>query len=142
MNIAEIPLNRLMGIRKVMGDGGYLLEMDDLPVYRNHLNTVHAGAQLVLAEASSAEYLQRTFQHVDHDVLVVIRKVQAKFRKLVKGTIRTRAHTPPDEIQAFSERLDSKGMATIDVSVEVVNGEGTVAMSALIRWFIQKRKPA
>jgi hypothetical protein len=141
MNICEIPFNHFLGIRKAEGDGGYLLEMDDLPAYRNHLNTVHASAQLALAEASSAEYLLRTFKGVDDHVLVVVRKVQAKFKKLVKGTLRSRAHTSPDEIRSFSERLDSKGMATIAVSVDIVDGEGVVAMSALIGWFIQRRKP-
>jgi hypothetical protein len=140
MNIADVPLNRFLGIRKSEGDGTFLLEMDDRPEHRNHLDTVHAGAQLALAEASSAEYLLRTFKDVGDEVFVVVRRVEAKFKKLVKGTLRSRAHTSPDELRRFSERLGSKGIATIEVSVDIVDAEGVVAMSALISWFIQKQK--
>jgi len=140
MNITEIPFNHFMGIRKTEGDGPYLLELDDLPAYRHHMNTIHAAAQLALAEASSAEYLLRTFKNVDADVRVVVRRVQAKFKNLVKGKIFSKAFTPPDEIERFSEVFGSKGMAIIGVRVDIVNSESLVAMSSLIEWFIQKPK--
>jgi hypothetical protein len=140
MNITEIPFNHFLGIKKSSGDGPYLLELDDLPVYGNHLHTVHASVQLALAEACSAEYLLRTFEHVDAEVLVVVRRVQAKFKKLVKGRIFSKAHTPPDEIRKFSEILASKGMAIIAVAVDIVDGAGILAMSAVVEWFIQKPK--
>jgi hypothetical protein len=140
MNITQIPFNHFLGIKESPGDGPYLLELDDLPVYRNHLHTVHASVQLALAEACSAEYLLRTFKDVDADVLVVVRRVQAKFKKLVKGRIFSKAHTLPGEIRRFSEILDSKGMAILAVAVEVVDGAGVLAMSAVVEWFIQKPK--
>jgi len=138
MNITEIPFNHFLGIKKTEGDGPYLLELDDLPAYRNHMNTVHAAAQLALAEASSAEYLLRTFKNVDADVRVVVRRVQAKFKNLVKGKILSKAFTPPDEIERFSQVFASKGMAIIGVRVDIVDSENRVAMSSLIEWFIQK----
>ena len=104
------------------------------------MHTVHASVQLALAEACSAEYLLRTFKDVDADVLVVVRRVQAKFKKLVKGRIFSKAHTPPDEIRKFSEILASKGMAIIAVAVDIVDGAGILAMSAVVEWFIQKPK--
>jgi hypothetical protein len=140
MNITKIPFNHFLGIKESSSDGPYLLELDDLPVYRNHLQTVHASVQLALAEACSAEYLLRTFEGVDADVLVVVRRMQAKFKKLVKGRIFSKAHTPSDEIRKFTEILGVKGMAIIAVAVDVVDGAGILAMSAVVEWFIQKPK--
>jgi hypothetical protein len=140
MNITEIPFNHFLGIKRSSANGPYLLELDDLPVFGNHLHTVHAGVLLALAEACSAEYLLRTFEGVDADVLVVVRRVHAKFKKLVKGRIFSKAHTPPDEIRKFSEILALKGMAIIAVAVEVVDDAGVLAMTAVVDWFIQKPK--
>src|SRR5579859_4050175 len=123
MDITEIPFNRLIGIRKTNGDGATLLELDDLPTYQNHLKTVHAAAQLALAEASSAEYLLRIFKEADSDVVAVVRKVQAKFKKPVKGKVYSRAVASPEEITRFSESLDSKGKALITVAVDIVVSE-------------------
>jgi acyl-coenzyme A thioesterase PaaI-like protein len=142
MDITEIPFNRLIGIRKTNGDGSTLLELDDSPDYQNHLKTVHAAAQLALAEASSAEYLLRIFKEAGSDVVAVVRKVQAKFKKPVKGKVYSRAHISPEEIKRFSDLLSFKGKALITVTVDIVDSEDAVVMRSLIEWFIQKPKPA
>src|SRR5260370_34633688 len=120
-----------MGIRKSQGDGSQLLEMDDLPVYRNHLGTVHAGAQMALAEAASAEYLMRTFGGADAGVLAVVRRVQAKFKNLVNGKVFAKVDCPPQELAKFSAALDAKGKAFVSVTVGISDSAGVVAMTSV-----------
>ncbi len=138
MDINEVPFNQFMGIRKSQGDGSQLLELDDLPVYRNHLGTVHAGAQMALAEAASAEYLLRTFADADAGVLAVVRRVQAKFKNLVNGKVFARVDCSSEELARFSKALDAKGKALIGVTVDISDGAGVVAMTSVIEWFIQR----
>jgi hypothetical protein len=138
MDITEIAFNQFVGIRKSPPGGPYLLELDDLPVYRNHLGTVHAGVQMLLAEAASAEYLMRTFGGADAGVLAVVRRVQAKFKNLVNGKVFAKVDCPPEELAKFATALDAKGKAFVSVTVEIVDGAGVVAMNAVIEWFIQR----
>jgi hypothetical protein len=140
MDITEIPFNHFMGIRKSQGGGPSLLELDDMPVFRNHLGTIHAGAQMALAEAASAEFLLRTFKGADAGTLVVVRRVQAKFKNLVRGRIFANAGCPHEELARFSTVLDARGKALLGVNVDILDAEGVVAMTAVIEWFIQRRK--
>src|SRR5207245_8006617 len=119
-------------------DPTFLLELDDLPSYTNHLGTVHAAAQLALAEASAAEQLLRTFPDAGPDMVAVVRTVQAKFRKPLTGRAYSRASIADDEIRKFSETLDAKGLGIIHVNVEVLDGHEVVAMNAVIGWFIRR----
>src|SRR5260370_40888832 len=98
MDITEVPFNHFLGIKKSPADGPHLLELDNLPEYRNHLGTVHAGAQMALAEAASAEYLLRTFEGAAAGALAVVRRVQAKFRNLVNGKVFAKVGCPADEL--------------------------------------------
>src|SRR5260370_27247383 len=113
MDINEVPFNQFMGIRKSQGDGSQLLELDDLPVYRNHLGTVHAGAQMALAEAASAEYLLRTFADADAGVLAVVPRVQAKFKNLVNGKGFGRVDCSSEGVARFPKAPCAKGEALI-----------------------------
>jgi hypothetical protein len=140
MDITEIPFNQFMGIRKSQEDGSSLLELDDLPVFRNHLGTVHAGVQMALAEAASAEFLLRSFKDADAGVLVVVRRVQAKFKNLVQGRIFAKADCPAEELARFSMALDARGKALLGVTVDVFDAAGVIAMTAVIEWFIQRSK--
>src|SRR5438876_10855694 len=118
MDITAIPFNQLMGIKRAERDPPYLLELDDLLSYTNHLGTVHAGAQLALAEASSAEYLLRTFKDAGPDLVAVVRTVQAKFKKPLKGRAYSRARIVNGDVAKVTETLKAKGMGIIRVSVD------------------------
>jgi acyl-coenzyme A thioesterase PaaI-like protein len=140
MDITEVPFNHFLGIKKSPGDGPHLLELDNLPEYRNHLGTVHAGAQMALAEAASAEYLVRTFGGAAAGALAVVRRVQAKFRNLVNGKVFAAANCSAEELARFSKALDAKGKALVSVNVDILDGEGVVAMTSVIEWFVQRPK--
>jgi Domain of unknown function (DUF4442) len=140
VDVTRIPFNELVGIRRAQNDPPFLLELDDLPSYTNHVGTVHVGAQLTLAEASSAECLLRTFKDDSSAVVAVVRRIQAKFKKPLKGKAFSRAKILEGDAQKLSAVLDSKGRGLISVSVDIVDADEVVAMSADIEWFVQKQK--
>jgi hypothetical protein len=55
-SVTELPFNNLLRIHPA-GDAAHLLQLPSGDEYLNHLGTVHAAAQLALAEASSGEFL-------------------------------------------------------------------------------------
>jgi hypothetical protein len=104
------------------------------------LGTVHAVAQLALAEATSAEFLLRAFNGDRLDAVAVVRTVQAKFRKPLKGRAYSLARVEAGEIEKLSEALDTKGRGIVHVKVDIINDHDVIAMSAEIGWFIQTTK--
>jgi hypothetical protein len=142
MEITAIPFNQLVGIKRAERDPPYLLELDDHVSLTNHLGTVHAAAQLALAEASSGEYLLRAFKGDRRDAVAVVRTVEAKFRKPLQGRAFSKARVDDGEIQRLAGALDAKGRGIVHVKVDIVDDHEVVAMSADIGWFIHQRKDA
>jgi hypothetical protein len=142
MDITELPFNKFVGIARAEGESGFLLQLGDSTDYENHVGTVHASAQLALAEATSGEYLMRRFPELERGVLAVVRRVEAKFRNPVKGKVMSRARIPNEEADKFADLLQSKGRAMIGVEVEVVGADGVVGLIATVEWFVQRQKTA
>jgi Domain of unknown function (DUF4442) len=129
MDIEAIPFNRLIGITHAKQEGGVLALPDEVR-YTNHLGTVHAGAQLALAEASSGEFLWREFKEISFDVLPVVRRLEAKFRKPAFGAVFSTVSIDPGKKAEFVAALTSKGRALIEVQVDVYDEKGTHALAA------------
>jgi hypothetical protein len=140
MDITKVPFNKFVGITRTDGEPGFLLQLGDSANYENHLGTVHASAQLALAEATSGEYLMQQFPELGKGVLAVVRRMEAKFRNPLKGKVMSRARIPKEEADKFTEQLQSKGRGLIGVEVEVVGGDGVVGLIATVEWFVQKQK--
>lgn len=140
MEITEVPFNKLVGITRSDDKSGFLLQLDDSTAYENHLGTVHASAQLALAEATSGEFLIQQFQEFGKSVLAVVRRMEAKFRNPLKGKVMARARIPKEEADRFSELLHTKGRGLLSVEVEVVDADGVVGLIATVEWFMQKQK--
>jgi hypothetical protein len=140
MDVTAVPFNQLLGLKRAERDPPYLLELEDRPTYANHLGGVHAVAQLALAEAGSAEYLLRTYREAGPEVVAVVRRVQAKFKKPLQGRAFAKASVAGDEAQRFAKALDAKGMALIRVNVDVAGADDVVATSVVIEWFIRRLK--
>ena len=71
-SVTELPFNNLLRIHPA-SDAAHLLQLPSGDEYLNHLGTVHAAAQLALAEASSGEFLLRHFGSAENLVPVVRR---------------------------------------------------------------------
>src|SRR5882762_3547949 len=103
MDITAIPFNRLIKIARP-DDPSFLLQLGESADYENHLGTVHASAQLALAEATSGELLMQTFPELGQSVLAVVRRMEAKFRKPLKGKILSKAAIPSREAEKLIEQ--------------------------------------
>jgi acyl-coenzyme A thioesterase PaaI-like protein len=91
-SVIELPFNSFLGIRTA-AEPSQLLQLPPGTRYLNHLGTVHASAQLALAEASSGEFLLRHFGSAE-GIVPVVRRLEAKFRKPAKGAVTSRARAP------------------------------------------------
>jgi len=137
-SVIELPFNSFVGIQ-VADDADRLLSLPAGKHYLNHLGTVHASAQLALAEASSGEFLLRHFGSAD-GIIPVVRRMEAKFRKPANGSIASSVTVAPDALAQLDAELSSKGRSLIAVSVELYDESGAHTLSAMFEWFIKHDK--
>ncbi len=141
MDIIEIPFNRFVGMERATAPDGVLSFPADVR-YTNHLGTVHAGAMLALAEASSGEYLIREFSDLNFPVLPVVRRVEAKFRHPARGAIHTKLHVTTAARDEFIATLRRRGRAPLVVHVDVHDARGVHALATTIEWFVARQDRA
>ena len=108
--------------------------------YTNHLGTVHASAQLALAEATSGEYLLSEFKDINFDVLPVVRRLEAKFRKPAYGAVFSRMSVTPEKKEEFVSNLTLRGRALLEVQVDVYDEKGAHALAAVVEWFVARKQ--
>jgi acyl-coenzyme A thioesterase PaaI-like protein len=137
-SVTELPFNSFLGIQTAT-DSLHLLQLPSGSQYLNHLGTVHASAQLALAEASSGEFLLKHFGG-SRGVVPVVRRLEAKFRKPASGSVASTAIATPEALARLDEELASKGRSLIPVTVELHDESGTHTLSATFEWFIQRDK--
>jgi acyl-coenzyme A thioesterase PaaI-like protein len=140
VKITELPFNRFIGLQSAGAEPGALLSLPDAPQYLNHLGTVHASAQLALAEATSGEFLLRTLGEVE-GLVPVVRRLEARFRRPASGVLSARASADEATLAAIHRELQRRGRATISVAVEVHDTAGAVCLSATVEWFLALTQP-
>jgi acyl-coenzyme A thioesterase PaaI-like protein len=137
MDVTAIPFNKFIGLERAAPDSDFLVSLPGALHFTNHLNTVHAGALLAVAEAGSGAFLLKNLGD-GTGYLPVVRRMDSKFKKPAKGRISARASVLPDQLERVKTDLSAKGRALITVSVEVVDESGVVALSSEIEWFIAR----
>jgi len=135
-SVTELPFNRFLGLEP-SADPAHLLRLPSGTQYLNHLGTVHASAQLSLAEATSGEFLLRAFGP-DSSVIPVVRRLESKFRKPARGSLTSTVTTPSEALDLLRADLAAKGRATISITVELHDESGTHTLSATVEWFLTK----
>jgi acyl-coenzyme A thioesterase PaaI-like protein len=138
MNIADLPFNRLLGFVRAEKAGRVLSLPDDVR-YTNHLGTVHAGALLALAEATSGDYLIGELGGLPFEVVPVVRRVEAKFRKPGRGAVFSAVKVAPEKKAEFLAALQGKGRALFEIPVDVYDAHDTHLLAAVIEWFIARK---
>jgi len=138
MNITELPFNRFIGIIPAAKEGAVLSLTGDVR-YTNHLGTVHAAALLALAEATGGAYLIEQFPTLGFEVVPVVRRVEAKFRKPALGAIFSKSSVQSDHREKFVSELMSRGRALLEIQVDVYDEHGTHALAATFEWFVARR---
>jgi acyl-coenzyme A thioesterase PaaI-like protein len=121
-SVTELPFNSFLGIQ-IATEPSQLLRLPSGEQYLNHLGTVHASAQLALAEASSGEFLLRHFGSAG-GVLPVVRRLEAKFRKPANGAVTSIASATPESLAQLDAELASKGRSLIPITVELHDESG------------------
>lgn len=137
MDVTQIPFNKFIEISKSNADD-QVLELGFKDNMKNHLGTFHASAQFALAEACSGLSLQKHFPHLANSVVPVLRKSDIKFKKPAQSDIHAKANIDSEEKEKFEQQFEKKGRATIAVPVEIIDQNGTVTMSGVYEWFVQK----
>jgi acyl-coenzyme A thioesterase PaaI-like protein len=137
-SVTELPFNTFLGIQ-IGNDPAHLLRLPSGSHYLNHLGTVHASAQLALAEASSGEFLLKHFGCSD-GIIPVVRRLEAKFRNPANGSITSTASAAPESLAQLDAELSSKGRSLIPINVELHDESGVHTLSATFEWFIQRNK--
>jgi len=135
-SVTELPFNSFIGIEKA-AEPAHVLRLPASGRYLNHLGTVHASAQLALAEASSGEFLLRALGSAD-GLVPVVRRLEAKFRKPANGAITSAVTAPEDALDRLQAELAAKGRALISVSVELHDESGAHTLTATVDWFISR----
>jgi acyl-coenzyme A thioesterase PaaI-like protein len=138
-SVTELPFNRLVGI-EAAAESTELLRLPSGEQYLNHLGTVHAGALLALAEASSGEFLLRHFGSSEGFVPVV-RRLEARFRKPAHGAVASTASAAAEALLQLDADLAARGRALISIVVELHDESGAHVLSAAVEWFIQRASP-
>lgn len=133
-SVTELPFNCFLGL-EIAGEPTQLLRLPAGAQYLNHLGTVHASAQLALAEASSGEFLLRALGTVE-GVVPVVRRMESKFRKPANGAVTSTVSTSLEAVEQVRANLAAKGRALVSVAVELHDESGAHTLSAMVEWFI------
>ena len=71
-------------------------------------------------------------------MLPLLREANIRYRKVANSSLRARCHIEPEAAEAFVQRIDKRGRATIIVHVELLDEQDQVTAEAEYHWFIQR----
>ncbi len=141
MKATDLALNRLLGIVAPPADAVHLLEMPFAPPLHNHLGTMHAAAQFALAEAASAECLQRHFGAHVGEVFAVVRGVDLKYRKPATGDLFAWGTPDAGTLATLVSELATRGRAVAVILIDLKDRGGTLTLHAKFEWFVSRLPP-
>ncbi len=138
MNILEIPFHRLLNIKRD-NFNNYTFKIEERSEYLNHLGTIHASAQVSLAEATSGEFLFQQFHELKNDLIPVIRKTEMRYHKPANGELFSKASFSTSGKKEILTELNTRKRALVKVKVEVFDSQKNKAATAVFDWFIIKK---
>ncbi len=138
MKITDLPFNSFIGL--VPSEcSGYALSLPADLKYTNHLGTVHASALLALAEAASGDCLLNRFPEIGFEVVPVVRRLEAKFKKPANGEVFAIAAVADSIRTEFIATLTTKGRALLTIDVEVHDSTATPLLGVTVEWLVAKK---
>ncbi|MBL9215247.1 MAG: DUF4442 domain-containing protein [Opitutaceae bacterium] len=141
MKATDLALSRLLGIAPAPAGAAHLLELPFGPSLRNHLGTLHAAAQFALAEAASAECLQRHFGAAAGDVFAVVRGVEVRYRKPATSDLLAFGSPEEETLRRLLPDLAARGRAAAVIRVDLKDRAGTLTFHGKFDWFISRVPP-
>ena len=142
MKATDLALNQLLGIVAAPVGADHLLEMPFTPRLHNHLSTMHAAAQFALAEAASAECLQRHFGASAGAVFAVVRGVEVKYRKPATAELLAFGTPSEDTLAQLISEVTTRGRSTAVILIDLKDRTGTLTLHAKFDWFISRLPPS
>jgi acyl-coenzyme A thioesterase PaaI-like protein len=141
LKATDLAYNRALGIIDAAVGAEHLLELPFAPLVQNHLGTMHAAAQFSLAEAASAECLQRHFGAAVGEVFAVVRGVEIGYRRPATGDLL--AFGRPDEATRayLLAELNTRGRAKAVILIDLKDRSGTLTFHGQFEWFISRVPP-
>ena len=104
----------------------------------NHLGSFHAAVLFHLAEASSGEFLTRTFPQYAPVTVPLLRTSSGKYKKPTMKNIHARCRLRDNNEAAFSNDLDTKGRGVIGVVVDIFDDDDVHVFTGEYDWFVSK----
>ena len=134
----DLRFSQLLGIRPAPSGTAHLLEMPLVANLKNHWGSMHAAAQFALAEAASAECLQRLFGAKAGEVFAVVRSVDVKYRK--PATADLLAYAVPDDVTKHTAltELATRGRLRAVILIDLKDREDTLTFHGKFEWFISR----
>lgn len=108
------------------------------PHNRNHLGTMHAGAQWAAAEMLGGLLYMAHMQTLG-DCSPVVCEVSIKFLKAATSRIRARARFGADQVQALATTLDREGKVFFDLDIELLDDADLVVSTVVARYRYRRR---
>jgi acyl-coenzyme A thioesterase PaaI-like protein len=142
LKATDLAYNQALGIRAAPDGAPHLLELPFAPRVLNHLGIMHAAAQFSLAEAASAECLQRHYGAAIEDVFGVVRGVVVKYRRPATGDLL--AYGAPDDHthEHLLAGLAGRGRASAVILIDLKDRTGTLTFHGKFEWFISRVTPS
>jgi hypothetical protein len=138
MDITALPFNRFIGIGRSDRDGA-VLSLVEHERYTNHLGTVHASALLALAEATSGEFLVDVLGGLAFEVVPVVRRIEAKFKKPASGAVHSKLGDMGAAQREFLDALIGRGRALITIPVNIFDSQDVQVLNANVEWFVARK---
>ena len=133
-----IPMNATVGVRITdVGVGWATGECPDTAPYRNHLGTIHAGAQFLLAEAVSGAAFAGAFAAQLAQAVPLIEKLETHYVGRAVGSITARAEIELASIAVAHATYAADGKARLIVKVAVQDAENKDVMRAVAHWYLR-----
>ena len=105
---------------------------------RNHLGSIHAGAQFTFAEGASGKYLSSLFPDMQDEIIPLLRESSIKYKKQALTTLKSEVSVDKEDLEKFTRLFASKGRASIVAFVSLFDEEGDVTCEGSFKWFVQK----
>ncbi len=137
-SVVSLPFNRFVGIQQSAQQDA-LVELPAAEHYLNHLGTVHAAAQLALAEACSGEFLIKALAGLAN-LVPVVRRIEAKFKRPAIGKIVAKVRQDRSSLEKPLEDLNVKGRCLLTVCVDVYDDAGQHVLASCVEWFLTRER--
>ena len=140
----DIPMNATVGVQITdVGVGWATGEAPDTAPFRNHLGTIHAGVQFLLAEAVSGAAFAGAFAAQLSGAVPLIEKLETHYVNRAVGDLTARAEAADAaQIAAAHAEFAADGRARLVINVTVQDGEGKDVMRAVAHWYLRARPQA